>query len=184
MTETAMLPTWLDRGEEFPPPGRVRMSFDAVEEMLVKHPKFTDSATRSEVWDGLERYLTAFFRVEELCADLLGEANLVHYLWLGGSFVSNNLDPNNIDVTMVVDGAAREAVRGREGSGWLTTAFERGRILRDYRVSPLEVSYRPVASPFRSSLADPVEQNYFRERGAWDDWWQRCRAPGVDRCTP
>jgi hypothetical protein len=169
---------WLVDGDEFPPAGRTRVPFDEAQRVLVDHPTFAGSSTRSLIWQGLERYLARFFDLQDQYEQELQGRDLVHYLWMGGSFVSNHLDPRNLDLSVVYDAEARDLIKGRRGSAWLVEAFSRDSIAQ-YRLSPLAVPYRAIASPFQSHALSEAEQSYLRERGAWDDWWQRCRAQGV-----
>ncbi|WP_328469569.1 DUF6932 family protein [Streptomyces sp. NBC_00448] len=112
------------------------------------------------------------------------DGSLIHAIWLGGSYVSTKVNPQNIDLTVLVDEGTAAAMRGREGTRWLTSAFNRKARLAELGVSPVRVGYRPIVSVFRPEQLDPVEQSYLRERGAWDDWWQRCRPDGVDKGEP
>jgi hypothetical protein len=152
--------------------------------LLVEHPRFTDSVTREKLWSGLESYVARFLLLEDKHSDLLKGQTLVEYLWLGGSYVSGRVNPKNIDLTVVVNVEARAQLKGKEGSGWLSDAFKRDSRLAEFGVSPLELPYLRVASVFRSNQLSPVEQDYLRERGSWDDWWQRCRTPGVGKGHP
>jgi hypothetical protein len=159
--------------------------------MLVDHVMFANSATRVRLWEGLEGYIARFVRLETEYRDLLAGEHLLEFLWLGGSFVSSDENPRNIDATVAVNSTARELLRGQPGSGWLRDAFMRKDCAQQYGVSPLEMPYRKIASVFRSRFLPPLEQDYLRERGAWDDWWQRCRdeaamdaAPSIDTAHP
>ncbi len=160
------------------------MSMSGAKELLVSSPEFADSTTRSNLWNGLERYVIRFLELERVYASELQGEHLVEYLWLGGSYVSNKPDPRNIDLTVVINTLSRSVIKGRPGAGWLADAFKREKCLEEFSLSPLELRYEPLASPFRSHLLPPSGQAYLRERGAWDDWWQRCRAPGVEDESP
>lgn len=176
---------WLPfRADTHLPPGRTRVAFDEAERLLVCDPRFRGSATRAEVWSGFERYMAMFVALEQDYLELLAGRPLVHYLWLGGSFVSAKLDPRNIDVTVCVDDEARALLRGRRGAGWLTKAFGREHVLRHYKVSPLEMRYRAVPTVFQLGTLESRDRGYLEERGAWDDWWQRCRTPGAPSDEP
>lgn len=164
----------------FPPPGRIRMPFEEAEAELVTSPRFEGSTTRQELWSGLERYLARFARLEEEHSELLGDQPLLRYLWMGGSFVSTKRDPDNIDISVFVDGDARGLLRGRRGAGWLTKAFSREQVKRAYGVSPIEVLYRSVPHVFRPDTLNQEERIYLQRRGAHDDWWQRCRPENRD----
>lgn len=169
---------------EFPAPGRTQATFGEAKDLLVGDGAFASSSTRSDLWDGLERYLVRFFDLEERHQDVLAGRDLVRCLWLGGSYVSSRVDPNNIDVTVCIDDAARLMLRGRPGSKWLAKAFSREERRKEFGVSPLELRYRPVVSVFRSRVTDAEDQRYLQDRGSWDEWWQRCRDPQANTGEP
>ncbi|MGW3691935.1 DUF6932 family protein [Streptomyces sp. NPDC005125] len=177
-----MVPEWGEGG--FLPPGRYRLDPDGAERLLVSDERFRASATREQLWAGLETYLSRFFDLEEKHRNEIGVHQLIHAIWLGGSYVSSKINPQNIDLTVLIDERAASAMKGLEGSRWLSSAFNRKARLAELGVSPLRVGYRPVISVFRAELLDPEDQAYLRERGAWDDWWQRCRPDGVDKSEP
>lgn len=160
------------------PPGRTRMAFDEAEAARVRDPMFASSSTRPGLWRGLQDYLFGFAALEQRYAAELTAEPLVHFLWLGGSFVSPELDPRNVDVTVCVDAENRSRLRGRPGSGWMNDAFTRRKMLPLFGVSSLEMLYHPVASVFEMHKLNAAERFYLQSRGAWDDWWQRCRIPG------
>ncbi|GGO47906.1 hypothetical protein GCM10012287_21650 [Streptomyces daqingensis] len=182
-----MVPEFGDDG--FLPPGRYRVDPVTARELLVEAETFRQSQRRVQLWDGFEGYLSRFFDLEGRHRDAVGEINLIHAVWLGGSFVSAKLDPHNIDLTVLLDDQAARSFRGLPGAKWLTSAFNRKACLADFGVSPLVVRYRPIVSIFQSEALTPEDQAYLRERGAWDDWWQRCREgdtaePTVDSAKP
>ncbi|MFC8402560.1 DUF6932 family protein [Streptomyces griseoincarnatus] len=157
-------------------PGRYQVDLDGARDFLVSASIFEHSTTRPTLWEGLERYLVRFWSLEERYTDHLGSLSLVERLWLGGSFVSNKLDPANIDATVFVDHEAEAAVRNREGARWLTDAFQREAVKAEFGLSPIRVRYIRVPSPFKTKELTQVDKQYYGDRGAWDDWWQRRRA--------
>jgi hypothetical protein len=169
---------------EFPAPGRTQTTLADARQLLVADPAFASSTTRADLWDGLERYLARFFDLEVRHASLLDDRELVRCLWLGGSYVSSRSDPSNIDVTVCIDDGARLALKGKQGSKWLSQAFSREERKKEFGVSPLELRYRPVVSVFRSRVTDADDQKYLQDRGGWDEWWQRCRDPEADTGEP
>ncbi|MFF1839309.1 DUF6932 family protein [Streptomyces sp. NPDC058231] len=177
-----MVPEWGEGG--FLPPGRYRVDPEDAERLLVLDDRFQGSQTREQLWVGLETYLSRFFDLEEQHRDSIGDQGLIHAIWLGGSYVSTKLNPQNVDLTVLVDERAADSMKGLAGTRWLSSAFNRKSRLAELGVSPLRVGYRPVVSVFRAELLEPDDQAYLRERGAWDDWWQRCRPDGVDKTEP
>ncbi|QHA05262.1 hypothetical protein GQF42_19940 [Streptomyces broussonetiae] len=173
---------WGDNG--FLAPGRYQLSPEEAERQLVHDPRFAGSDTRELLWEGLVTYLSRFFDLEDRHRAAIGDGSLIHAIWLGGSYVSTKLHPRNVDLTVLIDERAADSIRGLDDARWLVSAFNLKERLAELGVSPVRVGYRPVASVFSSEQLDPAEQAYLRERGAWDDWWQRCRSDGVNKGRP
>ncbi|MZE52898.1 hypothetical protein GTY86_16725 [Streptomyces sp. SID5770] len=171
--------TSTDGPELFLPPGRFHVPYDEARSLLVDHPRFRDSDTRRDIWEGFEDYLARFFGLEEHFSDALEGEPLIHRIWLGGSYVSSKVNPSNIDVAVLINAPGEKRIKGKPKAGWMTKAFDRDVVLPEFRVSSLRISYRPVRSVFKSKTLPADDQDYLRERGAWDDWWQRCRPPGA-----
>ncbi|MFF2366261.1 DUF6932 family protein [Streptomyces sp. NPDC058122] len=159
-------------------PGRYQVDADQARALLVENERFAESTTRQQVWDGFERYMARFFLLDEHFSELLQGESLVHRVWLGGSFVSSRLDPHNADLTVFVNDAAAQAIKAKPRSGWMTRAFTRVHTENEYLLSALEVRYHPIRSVFDLDSLEHTELEYLRQRGAWDDWWQRCRPAG------
>jgi len=51
-------------------------------------------------------------------------------------------------------------------------------MLKKFRVSPILIRSTPVVSPFRLDVLTPSEKEYLENRGGFDEWWMRVRAPG------
>lgn len=166
------------------PPGRYSVTLDEAEQLLVEHPRFAHSASRRRLWDGLESYLYGFVALEDDHAEILNGMPLIHRLWLGGSFVSTKLDPDNVDASVLIDDQACALIKGQPGTRWLTKAFHREHTHAQFGVTALRIGYRPVASIFKADTLALKEVEYFRDRGIWDDWWQRCRLEGQEDAPP
>ncbi|MFD0902507.1 DUF6932 family protein [Actinomadura sediminis] len=180
---TSLVPEF-DEATGCPPPGRYRVTPEQAFAMLVEAERFAESTTRRQLWSGLERYLVRFFTLEDMHSELLPGMKIVHCLWLGGSYVSTKVNPDNIDLTVFIDDEAAKAYRGKAGAPWLREAFDRRKIKEDFGLSPLRVAYRPIASVFQSDKLATEDQGYLRDRGAWDDWWQRRRQEGTEKMAP
>jgi hypothetical protein len=166
------------------PPGRFRTTFDDARALLVDDPRLAGSSTRRTLWTGLERYLARFESLREEYAAALTPDPVVHYVWLGGSFASRELDPKNIDLTVCLDVENRARMRGKPGSRWLVDAFARDKVKAEFGLSPLLLPYLRVPSVFRLDRLDQLQLGYLQSRGGWDDWWQRCRTAGADSSPP
>ncbi|MFE3990483.1 DUF6932 family protein [Streptomyces goshikiensis] len=159
-------------------PGRYRVGAEEARALLVDSQRFAKSATRRDIWHGFESYLGRFFLLEEQYSALLEGSTLLHCVWLGGSFVSSRLNPSNADLTVFVNESSAQAIKGQRGAGWMTQAFKRQHTERLFSLSAIEVRYRPIRSVFQLDELEHPELEYLRQRGSWDDWWQRCRPPG------
>lgn len=180
----------------FLPCGRYRVNMEQARQMLVEASEFKDSPTREPLWDNLEKYLLRFEKLSEKYTELLEGRPLVHHLWLGGSYVSSKYDPDDIDLTVFLDAQGYEQLRGnsvdtdnqarkgKPGAKWLTEAFQRQKMYAEFGLEPHEVQYRPVPHVFRPTDLDLREQQYFQQRGRFDDWWQRCSPNGVHKVAP
>ncbi|WP_030152750.1 DUF6932 family protein [Streptomyces sp. NRRL S-244] len=157
-------------------PGRYQVDLDRAREFLVEHHRFSESLTRAPLWEGLERYLIRFWALEDQHSTRLAGSTLIDRLWLGGSYVSHRVNPDNIDLTVIIDHEAEQRVRNQLGARWLTDAFQRESIKTEFGLSPIPMRYVRVASPFKKRELDQKDRQYYSDRGAWDDWWQRRRA--------
>ncbi|MFF2383100.1 DUF6932 family protein [Streptomyces sp. NPDC058108] len=159
-------------------PGRYQVDGDEARALLVDNERFANSTTRQQIWNGFELYMGTFFLLDEHFSEELKGQSLVHCVWLGGSFVSSRLDPRNADLTVFINDEAALAIKGKPRSGWMTKAFTRIHTERKYLLSALEVRYHPISSVFDLDVLEHPQLEYLRQRGAWDDWWQRCRPAG------
>ncbi len=176
----------------FFPPGRYSVTMDEAQALLVDAERFRSSARRSELWSKFQEYIGNFVLLEDQYEEILEGRALIHRIWLGGSFVSVKPDPRNIDATLLIDEAAEKSIRRNPGSKWLTRAFQsRENMRQKFGVSPVRIGYRTVPHVFEAKMLTAEDAGYFRERGVWDDWWQRCRlrdgsdpAPSAESAMP
>lgn len=171
-----------------PTPGRVQLTLLAVEQSWVS--AIPTSTTRPALWEQFKNYLGKFAHVEREALSqgwLDNGESLVNYVWLGGSFISDKDDPDNIDVTVFLNGRSMKKIRGKPGCGWVNSkAFSRKELARSNEfsgISPIRVDYYPVVSIFQLGEISPEEHDYLTKRGAWDDWWQRLRDKDCDSPT-
>lgn len=165
-----MIPPLGEEGEI--PPGRYRTTLEEVQSRFVDHAEFVGSVTRSDIWDGFRRYLVSW----AIATEAVDAPGLLKWIWIGGSFTSSKLDPNDIDVTPIVDAETLETLRGQPGVGSIRDLFEqRNRVTARYRVEPMPVRWRAIASTYTEAEWGSVDRDYLERRGAMDDWWQRQR---------
>ncbi|KUR65336.1 hypothetical protein JM67_05685 [[Arthrobacter] sp. ATCC 21022] len=155
------------------PVGRYSCTPEEAQQRLVHDPGFKNSSTRVDLWLNFERYIAKFFALEEKYQDIL-TAPVLDRVWLGGSFVSAKLDPNNVDATLIINRGAKDALRGKAGTGLF--ARSRDSVKDEFGVSPLFLYYEPVVHVFRLDGLEESHRTYLATRGTWDDWWQRVRA--------
>ena len=93
-----MIPA-LDPATGWLPLGRHPCTQGEIEAAFVTAPEFSTSPTRPQIW---RDWLTGL--------QVLQRAVLVHGAWLGGSFTTSKVDPEDLDVTFLING---EDMRGR-----------------------------------------------------------------------
>lgn len=155
-------------------PGRYRTTLDHIEQRFVQHPEFTASVTRTSVWKGFIDYLQAWKDAQAV----LGEP-ILKTIWIAGSFISDVLDPEDIDVSPIYD---EEVVGNLAGSPGIRKIKKlvghRASLVREYAVEPFPIPWRSVESTLFPTTLPGHEQNYLAKRGGMDDWWQRIRPEG------
>ncbi|MFD1145734.1 DUF6932 family protein [Saccharothrix hoggarensis] len=157
------------------PPGRYRTSLEEVQARFVDHDQFVNSATRRDIWQGFQDYLAAWLLAEEK-ADV---GPVLQLVWLAGSFISGKLNPDDLDVTPVIDRRALvEAQTHRRSKALKRLIGHRTGIVERFKVEPFVLEWEPVASTLRPTAVGSSARDYLERRGSLDDWWQRLRAPG------
>lgn len=165
----------LGHGGDHLPPGRYRASLDEVHDRFVGHPQFAASTTRTTIWDGFLDYLAAWLDAQEG----VGSGRILQAVWLAGSFISSTCDPDDLDITPVVDRDALVAVQGRPGSKRLRKLIgHREAVVARFRVEPFVLEWVPTTSVLRPTAVNSPVRDYLERRGALDDWWQRVRPHG------
>lgn len=157
-----MLPALIrgPEGHDVLPPGRWTCTRSEFEAVFVRRP---DEGVRRKRIEDLDLY-----------ADLQKRKGIaVTSYWIAGSYVSTKTTPGDIDITAVIDGAASNPTSG--ANDWITPKArwqhqihpEAGRLLKvdGYSITKVVDSH-------------PGADDYYRLRGYWDDWWQRCRITG------
>lgn len=156
------------------PPGRYRTTLGHIRHRFVDHPEFSASTTRLAIWDGLLSYLTAW----ETSQRPLGQ-QILHNLWIAGSFISDEVDPEDIDVSPVYDEGIVSDLAGTAGMGMVKSLVgHRKKLVEKYKVEPFPVPWRSLETTLRPTTLLEHEQDYLAKRGGLDDWWQRIRPPG------
>jgi hypothetical protein len=177
----------LDPSSGFLPIGRHTATFGEVEGDFVASPRFAQSSTRASLWANLRTYLATWNSVwDELSAQRpdLAIDRWLHALWLGGSFISDRVDPRNIDLTLFTDGDAVAGCKGVPGAGKIVKLSNRDSALKHFQISPIVVQHEQIVSPFQPSQLTPRQREYLMLRGGFDEWWLRARPQGAPRGAP
>ncbi|KIS27924.1 hypothetical protein TV39_08795 [Arthrobacter sp. SPG23] len=156
------------------PPGRYRTTLGHIRHRFVDHPEFSDSTTRQTIWDGFLSYLTAW----ETSQEPFGQP-ILHTLWIAGSFISDEVNPQDIDVSPVYDEGIISNLAGSQGIGKVKALVgHRKKLVEKYKVEPFPIPWRSLETTLLPTTLLEHEQNYLAKRGGLDDWWQRIRPPG------
>ncbi|WP_285319707.1 hypothetical protein [Pseudarthrobacter sp. lyk4-40-TYG-27] len=159
----------MDPTTNFLPLGRYACTLAELEQEYVRDPKFSTSTTRTEIYEDL---LDARKMLDAVSQDL------VELVWVGGSFVTGALDPDDIDCTFVINGPAFRALSSN-GKRDKVMKFNKNGWLRDrtgLRVESFLLIREPIANPWFKDGLNPDAVEYLSVRGAWDDWWMRVRS--------
>lgn len=155
-----MLPS-LDPIAGLLPQGRHVCTTAEVEIAFVKDVAFFGSPTRADLWSEWNTALA-----------VLQSSVTVHAAWLGGSFTTSKFDPEDIDVTFVING---EDLRQRGiNDQRIVSLFKGGGLVKSSLGLRID-SYTIPWEPYLLGPVFPIHAEYFRARGYWDDWWQRAR---------
>ncbi|SHZ65065.1 Uncharacterised protein [Mycobacteroides abscessus subsp. abscessus] len=164
------------------PPGRYRVTLEAIRDRFVAHEDFAGSSSRARLFGGLVEYLIAW---EDVQAMTSANGRILKSLWLAGSFTSSVVDPRDVDATPIVNGVVADSVVGRPGSKGIKRLIQhRDSIKARYGVEIFPVRWHPIEHPFDPKVdLTGDEAAYLSDRGKMDDWWQRCRVNGEDAPT-
>jgi hypothetical protein len=157
----------LDKTTGFLPPGRHVCTADEVEEVFVRGEAFSGSASRSKIWSDWNDALA-----------LLQSAVTVHAVWIGGSFTTAKLDPEDIDVTYIVNANEVRGLQGKDELNIIGIFNTPGRVKSELRldVDNFLIWWEYIPSPIALNPSQlRLQDLYYWARGHWDDWWQRAR---------
>lgn len=154
------------------PPGRHPATLPEVQAQFVD--AFASSATRAGIWRGFLDYLENWAAAENVAG-----VDVLHGVWIAGSFTTDTINPSDIDVSPIYDKGALLALNGKPGSGLIKRLFEhRDRVVATYKVEPFAVPWHPIASTLLPERLQPHERDALAVRGGLDSWWGRTRPPG------
>lgn len=136
---------------------------------FVDSKSYAQSVTRRGIWSDFLDYLSALRSLTPVCA-----------VWIAGSFISRKVNPNDIDIVLLLDGEeldARFPDMSAQAKNFLL-ASGRGHLGWAHLRIPLKVDTYTVTwrAFMNGNPNDNNRINYFSWRGYWDDFWQRCRS--------
>ncbi|MBP2523597.1 MULTISPECIES: DUF6932 family protein [unclassified Rhodococcus (in: high G+C Gram-positive bacteria)] len=158
------------------PPGRFRCTLPEIEQRFVDDAQFATSKRRRMLFDQLLTYL----RDWELALDVVSAPGVLKQIWIAGSFASAKIDPEDIDVSPILDGPLLREIRGVPGVRRIQRlqGEHRERIAKEYGVEPFPFTWWPVTT-LRRDKVDNLAIDYIATRGLMDDFWQRTRSTDV-----
>ena len=151
------------------PIGRYSATIDEFHNYFVAGPQFQNADIRKEIWNELLTAIKLFRTVVPIVS-----------VWIGGSFTTTKLEPQDIDCLFVVDRS--EIQKLDEPSDHVRNVLQKlatkGSLKEiNLRVDNFILIATPPAIP---AVANSDEKFYYESRGHWDDWWQRSRAEFED----
>jgi hypothetical protein len=153
----------LDASTGLLPLGRHVSTADEVEAMFVSGDAFSESVTRHQIWSDWNDALT-----------LLQSAVTVHAVWIGGSFTTSKVDPGDIDVLYIVNANTVRGLQGEQEKKIVTIFNTPGQVKSEFdlNVDTYLLFWECVPFPLPPGM-NGFQDQYYRARGYWDDWWQR-----------
>lgn len=151
------------------PVGRHPCSEAEFEARFVSDAAFASSTTRRDLWDDWQQAL-----------QLLQGAVTVHAAWLGGSFTTSKLDPDDIDVTFLIN--VEDYKRRQPQDQQMVSTFAavgQVKAVLGLRLDSYVIGWESVPNPQQAGRNGDGDA-YYWARGHWDDWWQRCRGVTAD----
>jgi len=151
------------------PLGRHVATLDEVRRHFVDDIRFVTSPSRVEIWNHFETATSELRSVVPVIC-----------VWMGGSFLTNKIDPDDIDLVYWCHDIELNNVTDIGAMG-LLHAFAVNSIRRD---TGLRVDTRVChwhLDPNASHGATPRHEAYSAQRGFWDDFWARMRSGSKDQ---
>lgn len=164
-----MYPT-LNKQSGLLPLGRYGATLDDIKLHFVDDARFSASATRTAIWNDFES-ATASIRsaVPLVC------------VWIGGSFLTDKIDPDDIDLVYWCHDARMNQVADPQDREFLQLiAHNHIRAETGLRVDTrFGIWHLNPSTGGRNSSED---KSYLEKRGFWDDFWMRKRSG--DKTSP
>lgn len=159
-----MIPELVDIGAKrrVLPLGRYSCSLDDIRKRYVPD----DDENRFAIWDGL-------LTVVNLVKETIGS---IAELWIGGSFITSEENPHDIDVVFFFK---EDRIKSVDSRGAFLLNLLSGRYGSDLRISSYVDSYMIVVPP--TEFENDTKQGYTPWRGYWDQFWSKTRFEDDDK---
>lgn len=143
--------------------GRYLCTFEEIEARYV----LPGDVARNEIWSAFRTVLALL----KECAGSVAE------VWIGGSFITSECSPQDIDVVFwITEESYRETNRTQEGRFVVGVL---GHCLDSLsRLHPLVDGYLLVMPPTEYDQSN--QYNYSSNRGYWDQFWSKARFNDLD----
>lgn len=153
-----MIPELIDIGAERTvlPLGRYSCTFDEVRERYVPE----GDENRAAIWDG-------FMKTVAFVKATVGSLAEV---WIGGSFITGEEHPHDIDVVFFFK---EEKIATVGNAGGFTLNVLAGKLWPIQRLNEYVDGYLVVVQPTEIENKDP--QGWISARGYWDQFWSKTR---------
>lgn len=145
------------------PLGRYGVTLADVKQHYVDDARFSASTTRSEIWGHFESATEGIRSVVPVVC-----------VWIGGSFLTDKLDPDDIDLVYWCEDSLVDQVTDPQAM-LLLQLFAENQV-RPRTGLRVDTRYCKWHLYPEARLADSVEhRSYALSRGFWDDFWMRKR---------
>lgn len=160
-----MLPELCSKSNHLPL-GRYLTTVGELQDRFVEAHEFAESGTRKQIFND---WLTSVEMLRDLGSDLL-EAT-----WIGGSFTSGKLNPDDLDCLFLLNGVAFHRLPSNRRRQKVLEFGKQGRLRETtgLRVDAFVLVREEFANYWHRNGVTEESQTYLSKRGAWDDWFLR-----------
>jgi hypothetical protein len=148
------------------PRGRFCVSLEDVEKRFVSAAEYEGSTTREQVWSDFNDVIDLIRR----------KRAAIPAAFLGGSFVSSELNPSDVDAALFIDFSR---IRNGQTYADVEQIVNNPKTNLGLQVDAFIIPWHPDGT----ELGGGDWQAYVRERSRWDDFWQR-KVAKPDRQPP
>lgn len=158
-----MLPA-LDEQSGLLPLGRFGASLEDIKAQYVDAPRFSASTSRREIWQHFESATEGIRSVVPVIC-----------VWVGGSFLTDKMDPDDIDLVYWCEDAHVDQVTDPRAR-MILQLFAGNQVRQEtgLRVDTRYCRWHVFAEADRSASVEHLA--YAQQRGYWDDFWMRKRS--------